>query len=57
VKVPPRSPNLNSIRERSLVSVRREWFDHVIILNERQSRRMRKEYEYDEIYAVASERA
>ena len=57
VKIPPRSPNLTPICERCLGSVRRERLDHVIILSKRQLRRMRKEYEYVEIYSVASERA
>ena len=55
VKIPPRSPNLHPICKRFLGSVRREWLDHVIILSERQLRRMRKECV--EIYSVASERA
>ena len=44
VKIPPRSPNLNPICERFLGSVRRECLDHVIILSERQLRRVLKEY-------------
>ncbi len=44
VKIPPRSPNLNPICERFLGSVRRECLDHVLILNERQLRRVLKEY-------------
>jgi putative transposase len=44
VKVLPRSPNLNPICERFLGSVRRECLDHVIILSERQLRRIVKEY-------------
>jgi transposase InsO family protein len=35
---------LNSICERFLLSVRRECLDHVIILSERQLRRILKEY-------------
>jgi len=53
----PRSPNLNPICKRFLGSVRREWLDHVILLSKRQPRRMRKKYEYVQIYSVASERA
>jgi transposase InsO family protein len=48
VKIPPRSPNLNPICERFLGSVRRECLDHVVILSERQLRRIL--YEYVEIY-------
>lgn len=44
VRIPPRSPNLNSICERFLGSVRRECLDHVVILSERQLRRVLKEY-------------
>jgi putative transposase len=44
VKIPPRSPNLNPICERFLGSVRRECLDHVIVLSERQLRRVLKEY-------------
>jgi transposase InsO family protein len=44
VKIPPRSPNLNPICERFLRSVRRECFYHVVILSERQLRRVLKEY-------------
>ena len=44
VKIPPRSPNLNPICERFLGSVPRECLDHVIILSERQLRRILKEY-------------
>ncbi len=44
VKIPPRSPDLNSICERFLGAVRRECLDHVVILNERQLRRVLKEY-------------
>ena len=44
VKIPPRSPNLNPICERFLGSVRRECLDNVIILSERQLRRVLKEY-------------
>ncbi len=44
VKTPPRSPDLNSICERFLGSVRRECLDHMVILNERQLRRVLKEY-------------
>jgi transposase InsO family protein len=44
VNIPPRSPNLNPICERFLGSVRRECLDHVIILSERQLRRVLKEY-------------
>jgi putative transposase len=44
VKIPPRPPNLHPIRERFLGSVRRECLDHVAILNERQLRRVLKEY-------------
>jgi len=44
VKIPPRSPNLNPICERFLGSVRRECLDHVVIVSERQLRRVLKEY-------------
>jgi putative transposase len=44
VKIPPRSPNLNPICERFLGSVRRECLDHVVILSERQLRRVLKAY-------------
>ena len=44
VPIPPRSPNLNPICERFLGSVRRECLDHVVILSERQLRRVLKEY-------------
>ena len=44
VKIPPRSPNLNPICERFLGSVRRECLDHVVILSERQLRRILREY-------------
>jgi len=44
VKIPPRSPNLNSICERFLRSVRRECLDHVVIFSERQLRRILREY-------------
>jgi putative transposase len=44
VKIPPRSSNLIIICERFLGSVRREYLDHVIILSERQLRRIAKEY-------------
>ena len=44
VTIPPRSPNLNSICERFLGSVRRECLDHIIILSERQLRRVLKAY-------------
>jgi transposase InsO family protein len=44
VKIPPRSPNLNPICERFLGSVRRECLDQVVILSERQLRRVLKEY-------------
>ena len=44
VKIPPRSPNLNPICERFLGSVRRECLDHVVILSERQLRRILQEY-------------
>ncbi len=40
VKIPPRSPNLNPICDRFLGSVRRECLDHVVILSERQLRRV-----------------
>ena len=43
-RIPPRSPNLNPIRERFLGSVRGECLDHVVILGERQLRRVLKEY-------------
>ena len=44
VKIPPRSPDLNPICERFLGSVRRECLDHVVILSERQLRRVLREY-------------
>ncbi len=44
VKIPSRSPDLNSICERFLGAVRRECLDHMVILNERQLRRVLKEY-------------
>ncbi len=44
MKIPPRSPNLNSICERFLRSVRRECLDHVVILSERKLRRILKKY-------------
>jgi transposase InsO family protein len=44
VRIPPRSPNLNPICERFLGSVRRECLDHVVVLKERQLRRVLKEY-------------
>jgi len=44
VTIPPRAPNLNPICERFLGSVRRECLDHVVILSERQLRRVLKEY-------------
>ncbi len=44
VTIPPRSPNLNSICERFLGSVRRECLDNVVILSERQLRRVLKAY-------------
>jgi len=44
VKIPALSPNLNPICERFLGSVRRECLDHVVILSERQLRRVLKEY-------------
>jgi len=44
VKIPPRSPNLNPIRERFLGSVRGECLNHVVILSERQLRCILKEY-------------
>ena len=44
VKSPPRSPNMHPICKRLLGSARRECLDHVVILNERQLRRVLKEY-------------
>ena len=44
VRIPPRSPNLNSISERFLGSVRRECLDHVLILSEEHLRRVINEY-------------
>ena len=44
VKIPPRAPNLNPICERFLGSVRRECLDHVVIVSERQLRRVLKAY-------------
>jgi len=44
VKIPPRSPNLNPICERSLGSVRRESLDHVVLLSERQLHRVLRQY-------------
>jgi putative transposase len=44
VRIPPRSPNLNPICERFLGSVRSECLDHVVILSERQLRRILREY-------------
>jgi transposase InsO family protein len=43
-KSPPRSPNLNSICERFLGSVRRECLDHVLIGDEGHLRRVLGEY-------------
>ncbi len=44
VKIPPSSPDLNAICERFPGSVRRECLDHVVILSERQLRRVLQEY-------------
>ena len=44
VKIPPRSPDLNPVVERSLGSVRRERLDHVVILHEEHLRRVLQEY-------------
>ena len=44
VKLPPRCPNLNPICERILGSVGRECLDHLVILSERQQRRILKKY-------------
>ena len=44
MKIPPRSPNLNPICERFLGSMTREYLDPVVILKERQLRRVLKEY-------------
>ena len=44
VRIPPRSPNLNPICERFLGSVRRECLDHIVIVSERQLRRVLREY-------------
>ncbi len=44
VKIPPRSPNLNPICERFLGSARRECLDHIVIISERQLRRVLREY-------------
>ena len=44
VRIPPRSPNLNSICERFLGSARRECLDHIVILNEAHLRRVLEEY-------------
>ncbi len=38
------APNLNPICERFLGSVRRECLDHVLLLSERQLRRVLREY-------------
>ena len=44
VRIPPRSPDLNSICERFLGSVRRECLDHVVILCEDHLHRVLREY-------------
>jgi len=44
VRIPPRSPNLNSICERNLGSTRRECLDHVLIFNEDHLHRVLGEY-------------
>jgi len=44
VKIPPRSPNLNPTWERFLGSVRRECLDQVVVLSERQLRRLLRTY-------------
>jgi transposase InsO family protein len=44
MKIPPRSPSLNSVCERSLGSVRRECLDHVVVLGERHLRNVLGEY-------------
>lgn len=43
-RIPPRSPDLNSICERYLGSVRRECLDHLVILNEAHLLRVLEEY-------------
>lgn len=42
--IPPHSPNLNTICERFIGSLRRECLDHLLILNERQLHMIVKEY-------------
>jgi putative transposase len=44
LRTPIRAPKANAICERFLGSVRRECLDHILILNERQLYRHRKEY-------------
>ena len=44
LKLPPYSPNLNSHLERFHRSIREELLDHLIILHDRQLRRIVKEY-------------
>jgi len=44
IKIPPRSPDLNSLVERFLGSVRRECLDHIVILNEEHQRRVLEQY-------------
>jgi len=40
----PRSPWQNAFAERLIGSIRREWLDHVVVLNERHLRRLLKKY-------------
>ncbi|MGB5468682.1 MAG: integrase core domain-containing protein [Sedimenticolaceae bacterium] len=40
----PRSPWQNPFAERVIDSIRRDYFDHVIVLNERHLRRILREY-------------
>ena len=44
VLIAPRSPWQNPYTERLIGSLRRECFDHVIVLNERHARRLMRSY-------------
>lgn len=44
IKLPARSPNLNAYAERWVLSLKSEALDHLILLNERQVRRVLNEY-------------